>query len=105
MCQREFGPGTEYGLLLVNSAGHLLDALMGSIDRSAWRTRSRVTFFPWLRKLPHINWTPAYGKSCLICLIADKSSTSFTSVDGSSMSPYSTRLLQRKQQLYQDPYL
>ncbi len=39
------GPGTEYGLLLVNCAGHLLDALIGSIDRSACRTRSRVTFF------------------------------------------------------------
>lgn len=58
MCQRELGAGTEYGLLLVKPAGHLLAPPNGSIPRSVLRIRSLLTFRPLLRKLPHIICTP-----------------------------------------------
>ena len=96
MCQREFGPATEYGCLLVTNPGQVLTAFSGSKERSALRTCSIVTTYPLLRKLPHIICIPQCGSVCLTSCTNEVRSWSVISEDGSCKGPYSSHLLSIK---------
>ena len=97
MCHSEFGPGTEYGCLLIVPGKHRKTLPRGSMIRSMLRTRSLATFMPLALRLPHNIDTPPYGWNCLSCsMVSFRSSSVIMSVP-SCTSPYSSRRLYYKE--------